>query len=104
MRFLVLGGGLQGSAAAFDLLRTEGVESVVVADRPGFEPPPFLRGHIGGKLAILPLDATDRIAVRAAMDGVDAVVCALPYFFNYDMSELAILSGAHFCDLGGNTE
>jgi lysine 6-dehydrogenase len=133
MRFLVLGGGLQGSAAAFDLMRTEGVESVTLADRPGYEPPAFLReprsgssssrlvssaeesdgeGDGGGEqvgrresgLRVIALDASDRLAVRAAMDDVDAVVCALPYFFNYDMSELAILAGAHFCDLGGNTE
>src|SRR5688572_27854559 len=104
MRMLVLGGGLQGSAAAFDLLRTEGVQSVVVADRPGFEAPAFLVPHVGRKLRIVALDASDRIAARAAMEDVDAVVCALPYFFNYEMSELAILAGAHFCDLGGNTE
>ena len=32
MRFLVLGGGLQGSACAFDLLDQDDVESVIIAD------------------------------------------------------------------------
>jgi lysine 6-dehydrogenase len=38
------------------------------------------------------------------MQGCDAVMCALPYYFNFEMSRLAIKAGAHFCDLGGNTE
>ena len=38
------------------------------------------------------------------MQGCNAVMCALPYYFNFDMSRLAIKAGAHFCDLGGNTE
>jgi lysine 6-dehydrogenase len=42
--------------------------------------------------------------VLAVMRGCDAVMCALPYYFNFDMSRLAIKAGAHFCDLGGNTE
>jgi lysine 6-dehydrogenase len=42
--------------------------------------------------------------VRAAMQGSDAVVCALPYYFNFDMSRMALEAGAHYCDLGGNTE
>jgi lysine 6-dehydrogenase len=38
------------------------------------------------------------------MAGVDGVLCALPYFFNFEMAELAVECGAHYCDLGGNTE
>lgn len=104
MKVLVVGGGAQGSAAAFDLLRLPRVERVVVADLSVGHPPEFLRAHLGGRLALVALDAHDRAAVRAAMEGMDAVLCALPYFFNYDMAELAVECGAHYCDLGGNTE
>jgi lysine 6-dehydrogenase len=38
------------------------------------------------------------------MADADGVACALPYYFNVDMARLAIEAGAHFCDLGGNTE
>jgi lysine 6-dehydrogenase len=31
-------------------------------------------------------------------------MCALPYYFNLPMTEAAIAAGAHFSDLGGNTE
>ena len=104
MKFLVLGGGAQGSAAAFDLVRRERVEKVVLADASTRQIRPFLRPFVGGKLDLLELDASDHGAVRTAMEGVDAVVCGLPYFFNYDMAELAVECGCHFCDLGGNTE
>lgn len=30
-------------------------------------------------------------------------MCALPYYFNLDMTRLAIDAGVHFADLGGNT-
>jgi len=104
MKFLVLGGGAQGSAAAFDLVRRDNVEKVVIADLKIGDPAPFLKPFLGGKLEMVQLDASDHEAVRAAMKGMDAVLCALVYTLNYDMTVLAIEAGAHFCDLGGNTE
>ena len=34
----------------------------------------------------------------------DAVMSAIPYYFNLDLAKLAVEAGVHFCDLGGNTE
>jgi len=104
MKFLVLGGGTQGTAAAFGLVRTEGVDEVVLADLELGELPPFLAPHQGKRLRTLRLDATDEEAVLEAMEGIDGVLCALPYYFNLVATRLAVRSGAHFCDLGGNTE
>ena len=104
MKFLVLGGGAQGSACAFDLARREGVEKVILADREISRPKPFLAPLVGERLELRAVDASSEDAVRAAMAGVDAVACALPYYFNLDMTRLAVEAGAHFCDLGGNTE
>ncbi len=104
MKFLVLGGGSQGSACAFDLVRRDGVKKVILADVHVDEPREFLRPYIGKGLELRSVDATNEDEVRAVMKGVDAVACALPYYFNLDMTRLAIRAGAHFCDLGGNTE
>lgn len=104
MRFLVLGGGAQGSAAAFDLVRRDGVETVIFADQSVDSVRPFLRPFVGGKLELQAVDARDHGAVRALMERVDAVVCALPYYFDFEMAELAVQSDCHYCDLGGNTE
>jgi lysine 6-dehydrogenase len=104
MKALVLGGGAQGSAAAFDLVRHPDVESVVIADRVVSRPAPFLEPYLGRRLELRELDAGDPRAVASAMAGMDGVLCALPYFFNYDMAALAVAARAHYCDLGGNTE
>ena len=103
MKLLVLGGGAQGSAAVFDLLRTDEVEEVVLADHHAARLAPFLRPQAVGKLRLVQLDARDRKAVAQAMEGMDATLCALPYFFGFPMAELAVERGTHYCDLGGNT-
>ena len=103
MKYLVLGGGAQGSACALELARRSDDE-VVVADLEVGDPPAFLAQYVGDQVALRSVDANDERQVRAAMEGVDAVACALPYYFNLEMTRLAIDAGAHFCDLGGNTE
>lgn len=103
MKFLVLGAGKQGSAAAFDLCRREGVEHVTLADIAVDDIQPFLRSHLGNGLSTRTVDASDGAQVRAAMEGVDAVLNALPYYFNRPVTEAAISAQAHYCDLGGNT-
>lgn len=103
MRMLVLGGGLQGSASAYDLLSMSEA-SVTIADRRLDRLPAFLEPWEGTRLASLTLDARDEAATRAAMQGHDAVLSALPYYFNLPMARLAVEAGAHFADLGGNTE
>lgn len=104
MKMLVLGAGLQGSACAYDLLHQADVTEVRLADKSVDHLPKFLTPYLGGKLKPMTLDVTDKAATLKAMDGVTAVMCAVPYYFNMPMTEAAIASGAHFCDLGGNTE
>ncbi|MFM2140280.1 MAG: hypothetical protein RLZZ25_545 [Gemmatimonadota bacterium] len=105
MRMLVLGAGLQGSACAYDLLQNPAITEVRLADQRVDRLPPFLQPYLGkGRLTTIQLDVKDATAVAAAMQGVQSVMCALPYYLNLPMTEAAIAAGAHFCDLGGNTE
>ena len=105
MRMLVLGAGLQGSACAYDLLQNPAITEVRLADQRVDRLPAFLQSYIGkGRLTTIQLDVKDAKAVAAAMAGVQSVMCALPYYLNLPMTEAAIAAGAHFCDLGGNTE
>lgn len=104
MSVLVLGGGAQGSAAAFDLARQGGVDRIVIADCEVDRPARFLEPYLGTRIHLLRLDAGDDAQVADAMRGSDAVLCALPYTFNLRMSTHAVAAGAHYCDLGGNTE
>ena len=104
MRMLVLGAGLQGSACAYDLLQNPEVTQVRLADIHLDHLPPFLAPYSGKRLIPTPLDVRDRTAVLAVMRECDAVMSAIPYYFNLQMAECAVEAGVHFCDLGGNTE
>lgn len=101
---LVLGAGLQGSACAYDLLQDPEVKEVRLADIHMHELPKFLAPYSGKRLIPTPLDVRDSDAVSGLMRDSDAVMSALPYYFNYDMAVCAVDAGVHFCDLGGNTE
>jgi len=104
MRMLVLGAGLQGSACAYDLLQDKEVTEVRLADLHVGHIPEFLAPYSGPRLIPTPLDVRDHDAVRGAMRQCDAVMSAIPYYFNLDLAKLAVEAGVHFCDLGGNTE
>ena len=104
MKMLVLGAGLQGSACAYDLLQNKDVEEVRLADIRIHDLPPFLSAYSGKRLIPTPVDVRDTEAVIGLMRDSDAVMSALPYYFNYDMAVFAVDAGVHFCDLGGNTE
>jgi lysine 6-dehydrogenase len=104
MRMLVLGAGLQGSACAYDLLQNPDVREVRLADLHIDHLPEFLAPYSGTRLLPTHLDVRDREAVLAVMRESDAVMSAIPYYFNLDMARCAVDAGTHFCDLGGNTE
>ena len=104
MRMLVLGAGLQGSACAFDLLQNPEVREVRLADLNVDHLAPFLAPYSGPRLIPTRVDVRAREAVLALMRQSDAVMSAIPYYFNFPLAELAVEAGVHFCDLGGNTE
>jgi lysine 6-dehydrogenase len=104
MRMLVLGRGLQGSACAYDLLQNPEVTEVRLADLHIDHLPDFLAPYSGERLIPTRLDVRDAEAVGAVMRQSDAVMSAIPYYFNLDLARHAVDAGVHFCDLGGNTE
>ncbi len=104
MRMLVLGAGLQGSACAYDLLQQPTVERVTVADLKPERVPAFLKTSAGRRLALVKVDVQDAAALREVIRGHNAVLCALPYYYNLDVMRAALEAGVHSADLGGNTE
>jgi lysine 6-dehydrogenase len=105
MRFLVIGAGKQGSACALDLLQQPQVTKVILADKAADRLPESLTSFSADpRLELHRLDLNDEAATRAAMAGVQSVLSAAPYYFNEPLARLAIEAGAHFADLGGNTE
>lgn len=102
MKLLVLGAGLQGGAAVFDLLRRTEVESVGVADVDA-ERLERLRQRLGDRrVQVHSVDVGDPDRMTEVMRDYDACLSAVPYWFNVELTRAAIAAGTHFCDLGGN--
>ena len=104
MRMLVLGAGLQGSACAYDLLQNPDVTDVRLADLRVDHLHEALAPYSGERLIPTRVDVRDRDAMLALMRESDAVMSAIPYYFNYELARLAVEAGTNFADLGGNTE
>ncbi|HET9133283.1 MAG TPA: saccharopine dehydrogenase C-terminal domain-containing protein [Gemmatimonadales bacterium] len=104
MKMLVLGAGLQGCACAFDLLGDPEVTRVTLADLQPERRARFLSKREDARFHAITLDVTDHAAVLEVMRQHDAVLSAIPYYFNGPMAKLAVEAGCHFADLGGNTE
>ena len=104
MRMLVLGAGLQGSACAFDLVQQEGVSHVTLADIQPERAAGFVKPFVGKKLSLAKFDVQDAAGLRGVLAGHVAVLNALPYYFNLDVTRAAVEAGLHYADLGGNTE
>jgi len=102
MRMLVLGGGLMGRAAAWDMCRQPDVGEVTIADVDGQrakEAAEFARCDC---VRHMELDVKKKDDMLAAMKEADAVLGAVSYTVNLELSELAIEAGVHFNDMGGN--
>jgi lysine 6-dehydrogenase len=103
MKILVIGAGMMGSAAAYDLSTSPGVTAVVLADIDVGRAAASAK-RFGAKVTPLALDTADRRKVVEAMRGVDGVIGATSYTHNVALTEAAIEAGKHFCDLGGNMD
>lgn len=106
MKFLVVGAGMMGSAAAYDMARQPDVHSVTLADadlRRAREVAARIN-HIHGdrKVKAIVLDASNEKSAAHAMKGHDATLSAVPYFLNLGLAKAAIEARCHFADLGGN--
>jgi lysine 6-dehydrogenase len=105
--YAVLGAGRQGTAAAYDMLRWGDAHRVILADldievaRRAAQRVNTLLGISSAEPA--QVDVTDPEAVGRVLEGVDAFISAVPYYYNLDITRVAIRAGAHMCDLGGHT-
>ena len=108
MKLLVIGAGMMGSAAAFDMARSSGVESVTLADADIVRAQDAAQSIAqrdrkkGATVRAVALDAADESSASALMRGHTAVLSAVPYFLNVGLARAAIGARCHFADLGGN--
>jgi len=106
MKLLVIGSGMMGSAAAFDMARTAQVSSVTLADSDAKRVREVAArvNRITGdkKVRAVALDASDEKAATKLMQGHSAALSAVPYFLNLGLARAAVEARCHFADLGGN--
>lgn len=107
-RYLMLGSGRQGVAAAYDLARFGDAEQICLLDmraacaRFGAR---RVNELVGKPLCISgTIDAGNTAALVRAMRGFDAAMSAVPYYYNVKISKAALRAGTPLCDLGGNAE
>jgi lysine 6-dehydrogenase len=106
LKLLVIGSGMMGSAAAYDMCRQAKVASVTLADsdlKRAREAATRINNIDGGrKVKAVSLDASNESAAAQLMKGHDAVLSAVPYFLNLGLAKAAVEARCHFADLGGN--
>ncbi|HEX9110991.1 MAG TPA: saccharopine dehydrogenase NADP-binding domain-containing protein, partial [Terriglobales bacterium] len=106
MKLLVLGSGMMGSAAAYDMARQGQVDSVTLADNDLKRAKDVAArvNRITGdkKVRAVALDAAKEKDAARLMKGHDGALSAVPYRLNLGLAKAAITAGCHFADLGGN--
>jgi lysine 6-dehydrogenase len=106
MKLLVIGSGMMGSAAAYDMARQSHVDSVTLADNDLKRAKDVAArvNHIAGekKVRAVELDASREKDSTSLMKGHDGALSAVPYRLNLGLAKAAIAARCHFADLGGN--
>ena len=106
-KYVVLGAGRQGIAAAYDLAVYGKADAITLLDidlgiaRAGAD---RLNRLLGKPVAAASkVDAGDVASVAPHLDGATGVISSVHYTFNLEMAKLAIASKVHMTDFGGNT-
>jgi lysine 6-dehydrogenase len=106
--YAVLGAGRQGTASAFDMARWGEAKKVILIDQDlaiAERSAQRVNNLIGKTIAEgMQVDVTDMAALERAITGVHAFVSAVPYYYNLDITRVAVKVKASMCDLGGNTD
>jgi len=104
MRAAVLGSGLMGSVIAWDLARSEGVDSVVVADIDPERLKSVKKRASGKKLSTELLNLKDRRKVFSFLNGFDVAASALPHGIVHPSDVAAVEAGAKLVNIAFEDE
>jgi lysine 6-dehydrogenase len=107
-RYVILGSGRQGTAAAYDLARFGDAARVVMADvrvDAAREAAARVNDLLGREVAeATAVYASEPASVKAVVAGAHVALSAVPYYFNLAITEACVATGVSLCDLGGNTD
>ncbi len=105
--FAILGSGMQGTAAAYDLAKHADPAHIIMGD---LHPEQSQRNAdrvnqlVGRKVCTTTsLDALDPEALGLFLDPVDVVLSCVPYWMHPRVASVAIRHKTHMVDMGGDT-
>ena len=103
MKILVLGAGRMGLGAAYDLAHNSNeVSKITVADSDITKAEEVAEKIKSTKVSIEELDVTKYEKTVSIMDSHDSAISCVNYWYNLELSSIAIETSTNFCDLGGN--
>jgi lysine 6-dehydrogenase len=104
----VLGGGRQGTAAAYDMAKFGDAKQVLIGDislEAAQKSAARVNKLIGAQVAeARHVDVTNHDQLKAFLDPVDSFLSAVPYWNNPGITRVAIEAKSSMTDLGGNTD
>ncbi len=107
-RYAVIGSGRQGTAAAYDFATFGDADEIVMGDlslAQAKRAAARVNQLAGRDVAhAASVDVSKPATVLKAIKGADALLSGVPYFFNLELTKLAIKARVSMVDFGGNTE
>jgi lysine 6-dehydrogenase len=102
VNILVIGAGMMGRAIAFDLTNYSNFEEITISDKDKKNLKSAKKFLKNKPVSFNILDIEKRDYVKSIFQKNDIVISAIPYYFNYILTKIAIDTKTHFLDLGGN--
>ncbi len=103
MKYAVLGAGMMGSAAAYDLATRNPNDEIILADI-NIQQAKSVAAAIGPNVQPVRIDVNNNRDVVQLIEGCGAVISAVSYSVNFSITKAAIEAGVSMCDLGGNND
>ncbi len=104
MKIAVIGAGLMGRAALYDIASAEGVEVSGIFDIDNSLASEIASKYGNDKTVAGQLDASSEEAVFTVLQDFDACISCVTYKYNPVITKAAIRAKCHLVDLGGNND
>jgi len=106
--FAVLGAGMQGTAAAYDIAKFASPLQITLADaslEQATKSSERVNRLVGAECCKpVQVDALDPVSLSALLEPVDVLLSCVPYWMHPKIAKVAIETRTNMCDLGGNTD
>ncbi len=107
-KYAIIGAGRQGTASGYDLVKYGMADEVLFidADKKAAAGAAEKSNKLTGCNVCAPVrtNVEDKEALAGILSETDAVISAVPYYYNLELTEIALRTGSNFVDLGGNTD